>query len=652
MPVRTTYPGVYVEEIPSGVHPIAGVATSVAAFVDAFARGPVDAAVEILGMTDFERVFGGLSADSESSYAIAQFFLNGGSDAWVVRVQGAAAVSAKLTLTDKAVGASGSSNVLELDAGLRVHGVSVENPGEWGNALRAEVDFDTQDPSKLFNLTITEVATRNARVQAVQSEVHRNLSVTAGDVNDAAEKVSEASQLVQAAFPNGVTALPAPSGTLGDALPAALPSIASGKKFKIDITGASPAVATANGTFTYTTAPADYGTVRALLEAAIRSSAAADSAPWLSSAEVHLIGDGSSGNPFRLHVRPGRDGALAQPNTQLTFSGDVANSLNLAGGNSVTNNAMYVLAGGVDDVPTDAEIRGVEASKTGMYALEDADIFNLLCIPEAVAEGVDAATTRRIYSEAEAYCDRKRAFLLIDVPDSVVTLDGMRTWMSNNDVLRDNNAAVYFPRPIAADPLNGNRPKALPASGTIAGIYARTDAARGIWKAPAGTDAGLRGVDDLAFRATDAENGVLNPIGVNVLRRFPVYGIVSWGARTLEGADVLASEWKYVPVRRTALYLEESLFRGLKWVVFEPNDEPLWAQIRLNVGAFMQNLFRQGAFQGTTAREAYFVKCDSATTTQADIDLGIVNILVGFAPLKPAEFVVLRIQQLAGQIET
>ena len=533
-----------------------------------------------------------------------------------------------------------------------VHGDSVENPGTWGNSLRAEVDYDTQDPTKLFNLAVTEVATRNARVQVVQAELHRNLSVTAGDVNDAAQKVRQASQLVLAAFPDGGTALPAPTGTLSDALPASLPSIASGKKFKIDINGASPAVTTVNGTFTFTSAPTDYGTMRSLLEAAIRSASTAESDPWLSSAEVHLIGDGSSGNPFRLHVRPGRDGALAQPNTQLTFSGDVATSLNLTGGNSITNNAMYVLAGGVEAAPSDAEIRGVEADKTGMYALEDADIFNILCIPAAVAEGVDAATARRIYSEAEAYCDRKRAFLLVDIPDSIVALDGMRTWMSNNDVLRNNNAAIYFPRPIAADPLNDNRPRSLPASGAIAGIYARTDAARGVWKAPAGTEATLRGVDDLSFRATDAENGVLNPIGVNVIRSFPVYGIVSWGARTLEGADVLASEWKYVPVRRTALYLEESLFRGLKWVVFEPNDEPLWAQIRLNVGAFMQNLFRQSAFQGRTAREAYFVKCDSETTTQTDIDLGIVNILVGFAPLKPAEFVVLRIQQLAGQIET
>ncbi|HEX8184297.1 MAG TPA: phage tail sheath C-terminal domain-containing protein, partial [Blastocatellia bacterium] len=139
---------------------------------------------------------------------------------------------------------------------------------------------------------------------------------------------------------------------------------------------------------------------------------------------------------------------------------------------------------------------------------------------------------------------------------------------------------------------------------------------------------------------------------ITALRKFPIFGNVSWGARTLEGADQAASEWKYIPVRRTALYIEQSLFDGLKWVVFEPNDEPLWAQIRLNVGAFMQNLFRQGAFQGKTPREAYFVRCDRTTTTQDDINRGIVNILVGFAPLKPAEFVVIKIQQMAGQIET
>ncbi len=175
--------------------------------------------------------------------------------------------------------------------------------------------------------------------------------------------------------------------------------------------------------------------------------------------------------------------------------------------------------------------------------------------------------------------------------------------------------------------------------------------ARGVWKAPGGTDATINGIQGLAVELNDNANGRLNPIGINCLRTFPVYGRVVWGARTLRGADQLADEYKYLPVRRTALYIEESLYRGLKWVVFEPNDEPLWAQIRLNVGAFMHNLFRQGAFQGTTPRDAYLVKCDKETTTQNDVNLGIVNVVVGFAPLKPAEFVIVKIQQLAGQIE-
>jgi hypothetical protein len=127
---------------------------------------------------------------------------------------------------------------------------------------------------------------------------------------------------------------------------------------------------------------------------------------------------------------------------------------------------------------------------------------------------------------------------------------------------------------------------------------------------------------------------------------------VIWGARTMQGNDELGSQWKYIPVRRTALFIEESLYRALKWAVFEPNDNPLWAELRLNVGSFMHTLFQQGAFQGQTPADAYFVKCDDETTTQNDIDLGIVNILVGFAPLQPAEFVVIQIQQMAGQIAT
>jgi phage tail sheath protein FI len=150
---------------------------------------------------------------------------------------------------------------------------------------------------------------------------------------------------------------------------------------------------------------------------------------------------------------------------------------------------------------------------------------------------------------------------------------------------------------------------------------------------------------------TDAENGRLNPLGVNCLRAFPNMGRVVWGARTTVGSDALASEWKYLPVRRLALFLEESLYRGTQWVVFEPNDEPLWAQIRLTLGGFMSDLFRQGAFAGRTAKEAWFVKCDAETTTPSDRLNGVVNIHVGFAPLRPAEFVVIRLQQMMASAD-
>ena len=255
------------------------------------------------------------------------------------------------------------------------------------------------------------------------------------------------------------------------------------------------------------------------------------------------------------------------------------------------------------------------------------------------------------WDKALKYCKERRAILLVDP---------LQAWGSASDVksgvdglgLRDENAAIFFPYVKISDPRRENRLEEFAPCGAVAGIFARTDAQRGVWKAPAGIEATLRGVRELSYKLTDGENGQLNPLGVNCLRTFPVIGHIVWGARTLEGADKLASEWKYIPVRRLALFIEESLYRGTQWVVFEPNDEPLWAQIRLNVGAFMQNLFRQGAFQGTSPREAYFVKCDRETTTQNDINLGIVNILVGFAPLKPAEFVIIKIQQIAGQIET
>jgi Bacteriophage tail sheath protein len=279
-------------------------------------------------------------------------------------------------------------------------------------------------------------------------------------------------------------------------------------------------------------------------------------------------------------------------------------------------------------------------------------LFNLLII--AHTDELLDTDAAQVAASATAYAAGRRAIYIYDVPNAETPRDEIpeiEAYLDENGTLRHQNVATYFPRPMIADPLNEFRLRAVPASGTIAGLYARIDAERGVWKAPAGLEAVLRGVQRLEYVMTDAENGVLNPLGINCLRRFPIAGNVCWGARTLVGADLLASEWKYVPVRRLALFLEESLYRGTQFAVFEPNDEPLWSQIRLNVGAFMQSLFLQGAFQGQTPRQAYLVKCDSETTTQDDINHGIVNILVGFAPLKPAEFVIIKIQQMAGQVQ-
>jgi hypothetical protein len=244
--------------------------------------------------------------------------------------------------------------------------------------------------------------------------------------------------------------------------------------------------------------------------------------------------------------------------------------------------------------------------------------------------------------------------LLVDPPVGWTDANGRPAVVQNTSLVNDlrtlvvnDHSAVFYPR-LQYTTVEGVSRTIGPA-GAIAGLMARTDAERGVWKAPAGIEADVRGVQGLTVPLTDAENGVLNKAGVNSLRLFP-NGIVSWGARTLDGADDFGSEWKYIPIRRLALFLEESLYRGTQWVVFEPNGEMLWANIRLNIGAFMTRLFRQGAFQGSTPSEAFFVKCDAETTTQADRDLGIVNIVVGFAPLKPAEFVIITIQQMTGDL--
>jgi phage tail sheath protein FI len=672
MPVRPTYPGVYIEEVPSGVRTVTGVSTSTCVFIGAFPRGLLNQAVQLFNLSDFEREYGGLSLNHETTYVIQQFFLNGGTECFVVRVAetaGPGAAVASNAILNNGSGAGG--DIVRLDAGRSIRGQFAVNPGTWGDFLRVEIDYATRAPTvaaetdTLFNATVSLVQVQGDRTVTVASERHVNLRMQPGPDN-AIDAVNAGSSLVQLSR-NGLGALPAAnvrpaaSGTVSGPHPANSvgPAAATSLTATVTINGAPRAIPA----FTIPPAAAPRRLIdwAANFQTALRAQATQltrlEEQPYLSEATVEIVGDNTALNPSRMVVRLGRGARPFDPAATIAFAGPgVATYLLNGASGAVVSAQQFRLGGGANGAAAVAvgAYRGVRAAKTGLYALESVDLFNILCIPDAAA--MAAADMRALYAEAEIYCEERRSMLLVDVPPPPPVppanrLETIQAWLSDNEMLRHPNAAVYFPRTRVSDPLARGRMRSIAASGTIAGLYARTDTQRGVWKAPAGTEARLRNVQALDYVLTDLENGALNPLGVNCLRTFPVYSNICWGARTLEGADQIASDWKYVPVRRFTLFLEESLYRGTKWAVFEPNDEPLWSQIRLNLGAFMQDLFRKGAFQGSSPRDAYFVRCDAETTTQFDIDSGVVNVEVGFAPLKPAEFVILKIRQIARRAE-
>lgn len=539
MPVSLSYPGVYIEEVPSSVRTIAGVSTSVTAFVGACLKGPVDTPVTITSYADFERTFGGLGLEKASGnsmplgFAVRDFYLNGGSQAIIVRIH---------TYSNNTTNADIASVDLEIfpapvlpEEGeglptpieppiLEKLTLVAANPGIWGNNLGVIIvpqpnetiaNNISSDIDKVFNLTIVDKASG-------ETEVFNNVSIDPLSTRPVNIVLANASKLARV------------SGDLPSKLPAET-----------------------------TKEDGEY-----------------------------------QASPF--------------------------------------------LGGSDGTTPTVDRILGSQANKTGIYALEKTDIFNLLCVPGFTDLDTDALEKTQ---EVIKYCADKRSFFI---------MDPSLTWDEDDSKLKElslprNNAALYYPSIVASNPLRDNQLEEFYPCGMVAGTIARIDGQRGIWKAPAGTEAGLSGVAKLSIDLNNLQIGALNQLGINCLRTMPAAGAVIWGARTLEGSDQLASQWKYIPVRRLALYIEESLYRGTQWAVFEPNDEPLWRQISLNLDSFMNTLFRQGAFQGQTKNQAYFVKCDKETTTQSDIDRGIVNILVGFAPLKPAEFVVIKLQQIAGQ---
>lgn len=800
MPVIPTYPGVYIQEVPSGVRTITSVATSIAAFLGRATKGPINKAVRILSLSDYERQLGEPFAKSDLASSVKHFFNNGGTDCYVIRL---------------AKDADPASVTLQSLGGQEVLDVTAKAEGLWGNTVRMEISYNTPNPDETFNLAVIQEEAGNI----VRTEKFINLSMDTSSARYAPSFVSQSSELITLELSAtdlgdttdatstynmetfaGISYGRRPLVTNDADVQTTLNTlIGTGKsKFQISVNGSAyvtvdlatdsiagdiptviagminDALATLSPVetvscsiaepdpdpgigrmLTITSTSGDLSSVRvkratnedisvalmlgvdqggieqvrwsnfrpaptatmlrlgnppatpgdmtiangvaAMAQTAIRQITVDGETIQLNTTDYNL--ETNTGNPWYRNAA-GKSTATGDNDgvrEKLKIMADaINNSANLACkaevwgyhlaiipkdgtinkqiaitsetrfDDGITGNVRLYSLGtagtggfsinGVDGddggAPEYDDYIGSESAQTGFHALDAVDLFNLMILPED--EEVGESLMLSLWGPASTYCESRRAFLLVDAPASWTNSSTGRPDVVNDtskisdlrvSIVKDH-AAVFYPRLRYSD---SGVTKTIASAGAIAGLMARTDANRGVWKAPAGIEAGIRNVLGLNVELTDAENGVLNKKGVNCIRVFP-NGIVNWGSRTLDGDDDFGSEWKYIPVRRLALNIEESLYRGTRWVVFESNDEPLWAKIRLNVGTYMMSLFRQGAFQGSNPKEAFFVKCDKETTTQDDINKGIVNIRVGFAPLKPAEFVVITIQQMAGEL--
>ena len=784
MPTIPTYPGVYVEEIPSGVRTIVGVGTSTALFIGRTKGGPLNTPTLCLSQTDFERTFSSDATQGDLPRAVNLFYANGGTTAWVMRI---------------AKDANAAGITLRNEAGADVLTVTARSAGAIGNDVRVGVTYNPQDPEGSFNLEVFRWTNVSGQLVKTGREVYMNLSMDPSSPFYAPLAVNGASALIVLTDPltvllaatgisrngrpllntavadvrntwtailgqgstlrisiagkpymdvdlstivpgtlasdadlatkiqnkinvAGVTVVPfigptgpGPATTFylqiaspdGDVrvIPASLNDIAVPLRFGaaqggIEITRASAKRPAPTGIVfnPLNTAPSPnlvkFGQLQQDAVKTLQINGTAVTMPSPTPLVMTAAGDPmyyDAGGPAgaldgireKFGILTGAVNAFANNTPSFAWSASVVGSrlvLTPTGGGDndvgtiVTDNptfdswfnknARYYNLGTVAvTVPPFATKALAQIAADGTEPLvtdyaaaflaidKNVDLFNLMVLPRDASD-TTGAHAMIINGPASAFCKKRRAMLLIDAPpgwrsvanaiDTTSGFNAMRT-----GVVKDTTA-LFFPR---VQVVEGAGTAYTGAAGALAGVMARIDGTRGVWKAPAGTEADIRGITGVEYRFSDDENGQLNPHAINVIRVFPD-GIVSWGARTMDGDDNFGSEYKYIPVRRLAYFLEESLYRGLKWVVFEPNDEPLWAQIRLNVGSFMHEQFRKGAFAGTTPAVAYFVKCDKSTTTPADQNLGIVNIVVGFAPLKPAEFVIIQLQQMAGQLAT
>lgn len=634
------HPGVYVEEIPSGAKPIEGVGTSTAAFVGYTTKGPMAEPTLIFKWDAYDDRFGGLrdtgklAQGDPMGFAVYNFFLNGGTAAYIVRV----------TVEDSAHQAVGflinpndSSQIIEFTA---------TNAGEWGNDLELRFALK-EDSATHFTLKVGILDDEGAF-----KEIERFTDLTVVDDSAAdfiESKVNDASQLVQVEVKD---ISPYLLGVSTSQDLSALTDFSGLNDKTMTVTVDTSAVRTvtfATDDFDGTSTLADVATK---IQQQVRGSVVANVAV--------------------------RDFTCAVANAQLVLTSGAhlaTSAVVLSGPGDVTDASIDLLLGAVndgtertgqeslnlllaaaaDEVSLGAGTNGTAPDKAAydsvFSAFEKYRDISIICLP---GQTWNSAGEQAIIDAAVAHAEKmKSRMVIIDPPVGTE----LKTEKSVIDLgfKPKTYSVVYYPWAKVANPFyNAETNPGVPVtllvgpSSFAAGIWAKIDGRRGVWKAPAGVETSLLGVAGLQYLVEDGEQDSLNPLGINCLRRMPGFGPVVWGTRTL--ATKADPEWRYVPVRRTAIMIEQSIFNGIQWAVFEPNNHNLWASLRANVGSFMDGLFRAGAFQGEKASDGYFVRCGLGDTmTQGDIDRGQVIVIVGFAPLKPAEFVIVRIQQKVAQ---
>ncbi len=648
-------PGVYVEEVPSGPRPIEGVSTSTTGFAGLTERGPTAPRL-VTSWGDYLRWFGGTldpAATATFSFlplAVRGFFDNGGRRAFIARVaSGTAVAGSRDVATQNAAGVPIANNVLR---------VTAVGPGAWGGNLLVWVrpatraDVAAAPPRDWFRLTLlyyrngipsplvdptdnTNLSNPGRREPDVLEDFD-NLTFEAGRSNNVLSVVNTASRLVQvrywdtAANAAGIAARPSDLGAAAATASFNLPTADADSALRVQAVGPGT---WGNGLTATVAAGTAANTFRLDITDGTRTETyddIPDASPGDALAAVNGVSIWVRLSWFQLN--PPNPANPARPNN---------------GANPLAGGADTALAGAGDGAAvTPTEFAGNPAlppdQRTGLAGLEVIDEISILAAPDEVNGNIANSfqITNALVNQCEQLRDR---FAVLSVERGQGAVQAVRP-------PRDSTyGAVYYPWIRVFDPLLQDS-LLMPPAGHVCGIYARSDNERGVHKAPANEV--VRGIVNrdlsptqrpLEFHISRGEHDILNPRGVNAIRDFRPdgRGIRVWGARTMS-SDPL---WRYVNVRRLFLFVEESIDEGTQWVVFEPNDEPLWARVRQTIGNFLTTVWRSGALQGATADEAFFVRCDRTTMTQDDIDNGRLICEIGIAPVKPAEFVIFRIQQ-------